>query len=251
MLVVRIVTTAAYHDVRLVRILIEGEVFGLVWKRRYPTIIASIPGRDIGSKFLQGTDCPLEIQVAQNEKHHVGRTVETVDEVQSLFGPEVTQLVRTSQDIASQRMVREYQFLEIVKNQFRGTVFVTLYLIDDDFYLFFDFCLWKCTVEHDVRQQFGGTQEMLLQESAVHYGLFLVGIGVQVAAHPFHPVQDVPGLPFAGSFEDEVFHKMGHALFVIPFVTGTGIYGIATIGHAGRTGSLDNPQAVRKSIRLV
>ena len=148
-------------------------------------------------------------------------------------------------------MVREYQFLEIVKNQFRGTVFVTLYLINNDFYLFFDFCLWKCTVEHDVRQQFGGTEEMLFQESAVHYGLFLVGISVQVAAHPFHPVQNVPGLPFAGSFEDEVFHKMGHALFVIPLVTGTGIYGIATIGHAGRTGSLNNPQAVRKSMRLV
>lgn len=50
----------------------------------------------------------------------------------------------------------EYQFLEIIEDQFGRTVFIALDLIDDDFHFLVYFLLRIRTVEYDVGQQFCG-----------------------------------------------------------------------------------------------
>jgi hypothetical protein len=55
-----------------------------------------------------------------------------------------------------------------------------------------------------------------------------------------HPVEDVPGMSFLGSLEQEVFHEVRHALFLFGFIAGAGIDGKATISYCRLVGSMDN-----------
>ena len=128
-------------------------------------------------------------------------------------------------------MIRENQFLEIIEYQFARTVFVTLDFIDDDFYLLVYFGLRKSTMENDVCQQFHGTGEMFGQESTVYDCFFLVGISIEITAYIFHSVDDVPGMSFLSTLENQVFHKVSHSLFVLGFISCPGINSKATIGH--------------------
>ena len=172
-------------------------------------------------------------------------------EVKRVFAAEVAELVRLSEDVAAQRMVGENQLLEIVENQFGGTVFVALYLVDDDFHLLLDLRLRENAVEDDVRQQFHGPGEMFFQECAVDDRLLLVCIGVEVAPDVLHAVQDVPGPAFVGAFEDEVFHKVCHTLLVRTFVACAGVDGKSAVGDRGRRGSMDDAQPARQSESVV
>ena len=78
----------------------------------------------------------------------------------------------------------------------------------------------------------------------MHHRLLLVGIGVQVAAHVLHAVQDVPGLPPGGSFENQVLHEVRHALLVLAFVARAGIDGKAAVRDRESLRLVHQPQAV-------
>ena len=148
-------------------------------------------------------------------------------------------------------MVGKYQFFKIIEYQFCGTVFVTLYFIDNDFYFLGYFLFGKDTVENNVCQQFHGTGKMFFQEGTVYNCFLLISIGIQIASYIFHAIQDMPCTAFAGSFKYKVFYKMSHPLFVGKFITRSGIDGKSAICYIGRAGSVDNTQSVWQNKSIV
>ena len=93
-------------------------------------------------------------------------------------------------------------------------------------------------------QQLEGAGKVLDGEGTVDHRLFLVGIGVEVAAHVLHAVQDVPRLALAGTLEDEVLHEVRHARLVFALVARAGIHGKAAIGHPRSERLMDDAQPV-------
>ena len=79
--------------------------------------------------------------------------------------------------------------------------------------------LWILAAEDDVRQEVGGTWEMLFLDSGIESGVFFVGEGVQVAAHALQAVQYLDGRATAGALEAHVLAEVGHPLFASLFVS--------------------------------
>ena len=92
---------------------------------------------------------------------------------------------------------------------------------------------------------------MLFQKSAVYHGFLLISIGIQVATHIFHAVQDVPCPSLAGTFKYKVFYKMCHTLLIGEFVARTGIDGETTISHVGHAWGMNDTQSVGQDKSIV
>ena len=226
----RVIASATDHHMSLVGIPVYGSVLWNINLRFYPVPLGG-GSRDVTNSLFQQTDHPFEIHISLNEEDRVVRTVVSVGKTERILALELMQEFRFSQDVSSQRMVREDKLFKVVENQFGRSVLIALDFIDDNFHFLVYFRLRVGAVEDNVSKQFHRPWEMFHQESAVHHRFLLVGVSVQVAPYMFHTVQDVPGMPFLRSLEDEMFHKVCHPLFVFGFITGTGINGISAISH--------------------
>ena len=252
--VVGVVAAGAQHDVRLVRTLIQHEAVGHVERRGHTAVrngVARPAAGQVAYQLLGQAHHTAEIHVAQDEEHHIFRPVVAAGEGGGILRAERAQPFGPSQDVAPQRMAAEDEVLEIVEYQFGRIVLVRLYLVDDDLGLLLNFALGKGRVEHDVGQQLEGAGEMLHQEGRIDHRLLLVGIGVQVAAHVLHAVQDVPRPALLRSLEDEVLHKVGHALLLFAFVARAGIDSKSTISHPRAQGLVDDAQAVGQRMHVI
>ena len=227
----------------------QDKPLGDIQRRRRPAVLHT-DGGDIGQQLFRPTHHLPEVQVALHEENHVAGMVVPPGKRRRILAAEPLQLLRVSQDIASQRMSAEYQVFEIVEYQFRRVVLVRLNLVDNDFRFFGYLAFGKSGVEDNIRQQFESASEVLGKEGGVNYRLLLIGIGVEVAAHILHPVQDVPRLALGSPLEDEVLHKVSHTLFVFQFVARTGVYGKATISHLGRRRFVDDAQPVSQRMQI-
>ena len=88
-------------------------------------------------------------------------------------------------------------------------------------------------MEYNIRQQFESAPEVLSKECRINNRLFLIGVSVQIATHILHAVQNMPRLAFLGTLKNKMFHKMRHALFILQFITGSGINCKATFDREG------------------
>ena len=145
----------------------------------------------------------------------------------------------------------ENQLFEIVEYQFARAVFVTLDFIDDDFHFLVYLGVREGAMKDDVCQQFYGTWEMFGKESTVYDRFFLVGIGIEVAAYMLHSVQNMPSMSFLSTLEKQVFHEVCHSLFVLGFVSGSSIYGKATLGYCRLVRCVDNTQAIGEGMGMI
>jgi len=150
---------------------------------------------------------------------------------------------RQAQNATSQRMTRVKQVIEIVKNQFGGAVFVGVDFIQNDGALRFKRSFGKRGIEKQIAHQLQGTSVVLFQEQAVHKGLLLGGVGVQLTTHPFHPVQNLMGLTLGRPLEQHVLGKMGHAGF-LTILTGACLDHQAATRQRPMTGLVNKAQAV-------
>ena len=141
----------------------------------------------------------------------------------------VAQALWVAEDIAAKRMMGKEECLEIIKDEFCGRVVVALYLIDDDLAFLLEFILRKGAVEDDVEQQGDGTTEVGAQEGGIVDGLFFARIGVEVAAHTFHAVEDLHGGEAGGALEGHVFDEMRHTALAVEFGAGASGYSNAGV----------------------
>src|SRR5574344_913515 len=149
-----VVSSCSYHYVGLMRILFYNKFTGfilrhdqtLLYINKWVTLFEIICG------FLNQTYCTLEINIGRDEEHFIVRTV-------ILF----FESFRFSENIMSQRMTLEYHIFELIINQFRGRVIITLYLITDDSNFLVYLLLWICAVKYDITQDIDGSWQMLLQ----------------------------------------------------------------------------------------
>ena len=136
-----------------------------------------------------------------------------------------------AQNVMAQGMVVEENVFELIENQFRRRVVVALNLVADDRHLLIDFLLRVGAVEDDVGEQCYGPLYVLLPHRRIISGVFLVGEGVEVAAHAFQFVEDIGGLALLRSLEGDMLTEVGQSFFVFAFMAGPGSDNVAAIYH--------------------
>ena len=220
-------------------IFFEGQRAGRIRQRALTDVVFHLGIRNIRYGTFHGADYRAEVDVALHKEHHVRRLIVTVYETQGIFAAETAQQFGLAEDVPPQRMVRVDEFFKIVEDKFRRTVFVALNLVDDYFYFLVYLLLRERAVEHDVGKQFHGAGEMFFQKRTVHYRFFFIGISIQVAAHVFHAVKDMPRTAFLRTFKNKMLYEVCHSLLARPLIARTRIYGKAAICHVSRTRSMD------------
>ena len=148
-------------------------------------------------------------------------------------------------------MIAEDHIFKVIKDQFRRSVFVRLYFIDNHLCLFFDFVLRKGGMENDIRQQFQCSSEVLGQKCRIDHSFLFIGIRIQIATHILHAVQDMPSLPFPGTFKNKMLYKVSHSLFIFGLITGSGIYGKSAISHLRRRGFMNNAKSIGQGMYII
>lgn len=81
-----------------------------------------------------------------------------------------------------ERCTGKDHIFEIVKNPFKGGVFIGVDLVNDNALLFVDLLLRKNGVENDIGNQFGCFGYIPLERSGVNNSLLFGGVGIQLAA---------------------------------------------------------------------
>ena len=242
----------ADHDVRLVGVFVHDDFLRAVFRDSSAPDGCVVEGGDGMSLEIQGLVSfaafgqregdPFQgfiyfaahggrRDASENEKHHVVRTVEPGGEALHVHAAEFPQPAGFAQDVASEGMAAEHQVLEIVENQFGRRVVVALYFVDDHFHFLVHFRLRIGAAQRDVHEQVCGAGEMLFQEGRVVDGFLLSGVSVQVSAHGFHAVQDVPGASAVCPLERQVLAEMRQPVFVRQFVPCARVDGDAAVGH--------------------
>ena len=69
------------------------------------------------------------------------------------------------------------------------------------------------TVEYDVGEHVHRLVEVFLGDGGVEDGIFLVGEGIQFAAHSLQGVNDLQGVTSLCALEGHVFTEVGQSLF--------------------------------------
>ena len=72
---------------------------------------------------------------------------------------------------------------------------------------------------------------MFMQDGSIIHGVFLVGVGVEVASHTFKAVDNMDSVPAFGSLECGVFAIVGYSLQFSAFIAGTGIDFISAVDY--------------------
>ena len=92
-------------------------------------------------------------------------------------------VVGSTQYVMAERMTAKYHVLELVVNQLRWAVIVTLNLITYYLHFFVNLTLWVCRVEYNISKKVDGTGHMLFENSRIVNGIFLICKGVKVASN--------------------------------------------------------------------
>ena len=106
-----------------------------------------------------------QFHLTRNIKHGILRHVVLLREAQSIGLRVSAQAFGISQNIASKRGIAINQLFEFIKNQFGGTVAVTVDFIDDDFHFLVDFSLGVCAVENNVGEHIDSARKVFAQHS--------------------------------------------------------------------------------------
>ena len=140
------------------------------------------------------------------------------------------------------------EVFEAVEDEVGRRIVVTLYFIHNHLTLLVHLMLWKSAVKHDVENQFSSPFQMLLHESGIHHRLLLVRVGIQVATHRLHPVDDVPRPALLRTLEHHVFAEMRHPLLANLLITGASVDADATIRHIRWRRYLNQSQTILKPV---
>ena len=205
----------------------------------------------VGSGFLEQPHEPVEADIAIGEKHHVLRHVEPTGEAQGVGGAKSPQPMGLPQDVVPQGMAFEYDVLELIVYQLGRRVVVALYLIGYHLCLFLYLGLGIDAMEDDIAEQVDGSGQMLAQDGGIIYRVFLVGEGVEVAAHPFQRVEHMPCPPAGSSLEGDMLAEMGKTLLIGCLVARTHIHAIAAEHHGRGIMTVDHPESIGQSIGIV
>ena len=205
-----------------------------------------IKGRHVLRQFFNGSDYLSEVDITHYEEYHIIGPVPATGKAECIFCTKTSEQFRFSKNVSSKRMFREDKFLEIIEYQFGGAVLITLNLVNNYLYLFFNLVFGKCAVENDICKKLCRTHEMFFQKSRVDHGFLLVGIGVKVASHILHAVQNMPCLAVGSTFEQKMLYKVGYSLFVFLFIACAGIYGISAVDNICRAGRVYYSQSILK-----
>ena len=100
---VGIVSPAAYHDVRLVGIFMQNQIFRNIQRRRRTTGIDS-HSRNVSQQFLRPAHHLPEIHITQHKEHHIAGMIKAGSKGGRIFAAEFLQLLRITENIASQRV---------------------------------------------------------------------------------------------------------------------------------------------------
>ena len=139
---------------------------------------------------------------------------------------------------------------ERLKNDIAWLVLNARNFIEDDIPLLVHLHLGKHTLKRDVRQQLQGTLGVFAALRGRDPGVLLGGVGVDFAAHRFHPVQDVKRLALVRPLEEHMLNEMGQPRFPIPLVSRACIDHKGTMGHFPRHPSMNDAQAVGQNVGL-
>ena len=145
----------------------------------------------------------------------------------------------------------EKNILEIVVDQFRRRIVVTLDLVADHLHLLIYLRLRISAVENNIRQHVHSLRQVLFQDSRIIDRVLLLRKGIQVAAHALQCVQYLQGTAARRSLEGDVLHEMRQSLlprFLIPCSCS---YLITTIHHRRSRRQMNHAQSVRQSISIV
>ena len=226
------VSHATYHHVCLMRAAREGHLTGYVGWWGHAAFVEAARG-DVGGEALGPHQDAREGYIAIDEEDGVGRTVVATSEAEAALSGEAAQRAGIAQDIMTQGMVGKEGALEVIEDELGGVVAVAVNLLEYDAALLVNLVLGKGAVEDDVGEQLEGTRKVLLQECRVHHRLLLIGIGIEVATHILHAVQDVPGTALCRTLEEHMLHEMSETCLVGLLLARTCIDGVATVGYLG------------------
>ena len=97
---------------------------------------------------------------------------------------------------------------KIIEDQLRRIILIRLDFVNDHFRLLFYFMLRESRMEYNISEQFEGTFQMPGQEGGIDNRLLFIRIGIQIAAHIFHAVKDMPRFSLLRPFKNKMFHEM-------------------------------------------
>ena len=156
----------------------------------------------------------------------------------------MAQAVGIAEDAAAERVVGKEEGFEVVVDELGGRIVVALNLVDDHLHLLVEFLLGEGAVEDDVQEQGDGALQVLAQEGGIVDGLFLARVGVEVAAHALHAVQDLHGCEALGALEGHVLHKVRHTALAVQLMARAGGHGNAGIDNIRGRGGQDDAKTV-------
>ena len=155
----------------------------------------------------------------------------TSREAQGILCGEASHLLRSSENVMSQRMPFKQEVLELIVDKFCRGVVVTLYLIANHLHFLVYLVLRIGAVEHDVGEQVNGFRQMLAQHGSIEDGVFLVGEGVDVSAHAFQFVQYPHSVAPLRSLERHVLAEVRQSFLSCLLVARSCCYLKAAVNH--------------------
>ena len=236
----------AFHGDPLHRVLAQhGVGGGIYWVGRFPWDGISLPrhGGWVGGECLDDSLYISKGVVAHDEENHPLWLVEPLGKGFGVGRGEAAHVVGCAEDVVAQVASLVDDVLEVVEDEVGGGVVVGLYFIDDDLALLVDFDLGIDGVEHHVEEKLGCTRQVFFHEGRIDHRLLLVGVGIEVAAHTLHAVDDVPGVAMGRALEHHVFAEVCHALFRGQFVARAGSDGNTAVGHGRLGGHVDETKS--------
>ena len=144
----------------------------------------------------------------------------------------------------TQLMTFKEHVLKFVEYQFCWGVVVAFYFFYHHLSLFFQLMLRKSAVEYNVADEVHCPMEMVFHKSGINHRLFLVGVGIQITTHSFHPVEYMPRTAVGGTLKQHVLTEMGNAVFSLTFISRTCVNGHAAVSHIRGRRMVDNADAI-------
>ena len=201
--------------------------------------------------LFRQTDNLLEIILSLNKEYHIPRLIKATGKRENILRTETPQQFRLTENVPSQRMVTENHIFKIIEDQLRRIILIRLDFVNDHFRLLFYFMLRESRMEYNISEQFEGTFQMPGQEGGIDNRLLFIRIGIQIAAHIFHAVKDMPRFSLLRPFKNKMFHEMSHSLLILSLIARSGIDGKTTISYFRESRFMNYAQAIRQCIFVV
>ena len=92
-------------------------------------------------------------QISHRRNHHLIGAVIFFDEFKQVFSGKGSHRINISKDVSAKRMSVKNLVFKVIKNKLRRAVVVGVNFINDDFFFFFEFFLWKYRLKGHVSKQ--------------------------------------------------------------------------------------------------